>query len=384
MKPFVARAVTFATAMGLVVVAITSCCMKKEHQQPQHPPLVPAVIPDGTPPIVVPSTTKTDERSLLMTEDGETEEELMAKIKTKLVPHQFDFIHGTDKLSPHQFVHLHHMKTGGTSIDHLMKCAMSRLERIKKWEVPYFNIHECAVGSFKKCVEDGPDQPCRGHMNTSAIMSFCAPLKHLDTFGWTEPRIKSMTILRHPVDRVWSMFRFQTKRCYKCMNLTDIYENVIDADKAGDWSDLCLKQLQNHEVVNLLRKDFPDDATEDDMVEEAIKNMKNFFTVIGLTERLTETYELIGEVFPWMALKIEHSTSVCRLPHDNSSPKNNACIKDPNNPHKQGTHWDLPAHPDEATRKAIMEHNRMDMRLYEAAQQYFELQMRAAGMGEEA
>ena len=178
-------------------------------------------------------------------------------------------------------------------------------------------------------------------------------------------------------------FRFQTKKCYHCTNLTDIYSNTIDTGNTGGWSDLCLKQLQNHEVVNLLRKDFPDDATEDEMVEEAINNMKNFFTVIGLTERLQETYELIGEVFPWMALKIEHSNNVCRLPHDNTSPKNNYCIPNEDS-HKQGTNWELPAHPDEATRKAIEEHNRMDMRLYEAAQQYFELQMRAAGMGEEA
>lgn len=48
-------------------------------------------------------------------------------------------------------------------------------------------------------------------------MSYCAPLKDLPAFQWdsTKDDIHAITVLRHPVDRVWSMFRFQTKGCYK-------------------------------------------------------------------------------------------------------------------------------------------------------------------------
>jgi hypothetical protein len=48
-------------------------------------------------------------------------------------------------------------------------------------------------------------------------MSYCAPLKDLPAFQWdsTKENIHAITVLRDPVDRVWSMFRFQTKGCYQ-------------------------------------------------------------------------------------------------------------------------------------------------------------------------
>jgi hypothetical protein len=266
-------------------------------------------------------------------------------------------------------------------MDHLMKCARERLETSKNWTIPYHNIHECHRYQFRQCLHNDTD-PCRATMKTSAIMSYCAPLKHLDLFGWTEENVDALTVLRHPVDRVWSMFRFEPRMCYRCKNLTYVYD-LIDANTTDGYDSLCLGQLQNHEVVNMLRKDYPKDASEDEMVEEAINNMKSFFTVVGLTERLKDTNELLGQVFPWLALEIEGSNTLCRLPHDNSSPDNNHCIK-PQFKGDKSRHWDLPDHPDEETRKAIEAHNQMDMRLYEAAVQYFELQMRAADMGDES
>jgi hypothetical protein len=374
------RAVTTAIVATCLVLVVISTCCKKDQQ-----PVVPVVQPSTTTPAVEPALPATERRSLWSEAE---EKEIMENIKTKLVPRQFEFINGTDRLVPHQFLHQHHMKTGGTSMDHIIKCAVERLEKSKSWQVPYYNIHECAQSNFKKCVANETSQ-CRGMMNKSAVISYCAPLKYLDTLGWTEENIQAMTVLRDPVSRVWSMFRFQTKKCFHCMNLTDIYD-LIDTNQTEDAGfpspSLCLGQLQNHESANLLSSEFDDDATEDDMVEEAIHNMKTFYSVVGLTERLTETYELLGEVFPWMAMEIEGSSTVCRLPHANSSPKNNYCIPNPSPDPKQwqGLHWDLPDQPDEETRKAIEAHNQMDMRLYEAAVQYFELQMRAAEMGEES
>jgi hypothetical protein len=213
-------------------------------------------------------------------------------------------------------------------------------------------------------------------------MSYCAPLFHLDEFGWKESSVTALTVLRHPVDRVWSMFRFEPRSCYKCKNLTDIYE-LIDNGIPDGWDSLCLNQLQNHEVANLLTTDWPEDASEEDMLNEAISNMKSFFTVIGLTEELDATRELLGEVFPWLGVTIEGSNTMCHLPHDNSSPKNNHCVRTQMDDGKwTSSHWDLAAHPDEATRKAIEEHNQLDLKLYEAAVQYFDLQKRAMGLGD--
>jgi hypothetical protein len=153
------------------------------------------------------------------------------------------------------------------------------------------------------------------------------------------------------------------------MNLTEIYEE-IDNGNANMFDDLCVKQIQNHETENLLSTEWGDDAKDQDLIDQAIENMKNFFTAIGLTEQLDATVEIFGHVFPWFQIKVEWSNTTCPLAHDNASPQNNRC--GPGN-----THWDLPSKPDEKTRLAIEAHNQMDIALYKAAAEHFELQKRA-------
>jgi len=142
---------------------------------------------------------------------------------------------------------------------------------------------------------------------------------------------------------------------------------------------LCLAQLQNHETANLLSSEWPEGASDDEIVAQAIENLKSFFTVIGLTEELTLSVQILGTVFPWINKTIEGSKVRCSLPHANSSPDNNHCVQVPRTDGGKGYltyHWDLPSHPDETTRAAIEAHNQLDIKLYEAAVQYFELQKR--------
>ena len=454
--------------MALMVVVISSCCHKKPAEK-----ATPATTPATNP------TAPQEKKRLLLLQDEASEQALVEKLAIKLQPAELQLLHENDdededaedntvetihikpKLKPHQFLHLHHMKTGGTSMDHMMRCAMDRLSGRKKkkpkrgkeetaavenenneggpilYDVPYYNIHECSRMRFQECL-DNQDSKCRPKMEEAAVMSYCAPLSHLDEFGWTEwgmsteemqvndeeeleeleeelgieeegnttdttfvdettttttttlsnERIRAFTVLRHPVERVWSMFRFQTRICYKCMNLTEIYDKVdsnnTEVERADGshhhFDDLCLDQLRNHEVTNMLTSGhFPkhpeDEETQDAMVAEAIANMKKYFTVIGITEQLVETRRILGEVFPWMNETLEGYEETCPLGHENASPSNNRCVK--NGVGKTDSHWDLPKHPDEATRQAIEAHNQMDIKLYEAAVEYFELQKRA-------
>jgi len=309
------------------------------------------------------------------------------------------------KMIPHQFLHLHHMKTGGTSIDELLRCSMNRLKKQESHEVPYYSIHECSRSRFTKCLTDKKNS-CRSGMDKAAVMSYCGALKHLDEFGWWEKEqeenvdnenvdnsnIKAFTVLRNPVDRVWSMFRFQTKNCFKCKPLKEIYE-AIDSGTVQELEidQLCSDQLQNHEVANLLSStDWPMEVTQvndddethqqtrNEMIQEAVDNMKGFFTVIGITEELVETALTLGKVIPWMNVTIPANdgtskNSICSLPHANASPKNNRCGEG-------STHWDLPDTPDQETYDLIVKHNSMDIELYEAAVSYFELQRRALNL----
>lgn len=366
---------TIIATSCLIAAVIVTCCNKDG--QPAIVPVVPTMNTK-----VLDSTPLTPERGLMLWSEAE-EDVMFEEIRLKLQPQELR-ADENKVLEPHQFLHLHHMKTGGTSIDHLIKCARERLAKDFDYTVNHYTIHECARGKFHDCLTNSTDV-CRNQMTQASSMSYCAALKHLHTFGWDEERIRAVTVLRHPVERVWSMFRFETRQCYKCKNLTEIYD-IIDSGDTRGYDSLCLAQLQNHETANLLTSDWPQNTTDAAIVQEAIDNMKNFFIIIGLTEELAITSKILGTVFPWLNKTFEDSHSICSLPHDNSSPTNNHCVKQPRTDGRPGimtTHWDLPNHPDEETRKAIEAHNQLDLQLYEAAVQYFALQKKAFEANEE-
>ena len=308
-------------------------------------------------------------------------------MKKKLAPRKL-LTDGNGSLTRHQFLHLHHMKTGGTSLDSLIECGMHRLKKIV--QLNYTNIHECNPEHYRKCVS-GESERCLSSVRDAAVMSYCAPLKDLATpFQWmqqpNDPQQSlhaAVTVLRHPVARVWSMFRFQTKICYQCRELKDIYAEL---DKGGDagLQDTCRLQLLNHQARNLLFKS-PENGVPDtdDHAEEAIHNLKTVFSMVGITEDMPNTAAIAGKVFPWLAKeadwrqvfdadRLSGDSSTCALPHRNASPKNNHC--------KNGKHWNLPDYPDKETAAAILAHNQVDLKVYEAGVKQFELQKLALGM----
>jgi hypothetical protein len=348
----------------------------------------------------------------------------LAEMKQRLQPKRLLFVNKNEDetannnintLQQQQFLHLHHMKTGGTSLDGLVSCGMSRLKDAGI-QLKYTNVHECGESHYAKCVS-GASQQCLTGVQTAAVLSYCAPLQDLGkSFQWLAPAADSIvpnanntndmeplsqdptklekapihaavTVLRHPLARVWSMFRFQTKACYDCRNLTDIYTEIDQG--TSQLNRMCRLQLLNHQTRNLLSEP-PDNEIPDSeaQAQEAIHNLKNVFTMVGLTEDMPATAAMAAKVFPWLAESIDWNEAVgeeahipasilyknCTLPHKNASPTNNHCSAD-----RKG-HWDLPDHPDEETARVILEHNAMDLQLYEAAVAQFEMQKRALGL----
>jgi len=305
----------------------------------------------------------------------EDRSQIVEALKLKLQPKEL--YHADSQSYLHQFLHLHQMKTGGTSMDHRLKCAMNRLKQDKNLTFSYGNIHECSQTRYNRC-RDGEDPACMKRITNASILSYCAPLKDLKQFEWdtSTDDIRAITVLRNPVDRVWSMFRFQTKSCYKCMNLTHVYD-LIDQGETDEFKDICMKQLMNHETANMLSQtellhqnngEYQIEPRASQLVTEAVDNMKSFFTAIGLTEELEQTVNLFGAIFSWFQTEVEWSDKTCDLTHDNSSPSNNRCGADGK------SHLELPSTPDEETRKAIEEHNQLDIAVYEAAVQHFQHQ----------
>lgn len=341
----------------------------------------------------LPSSSK-NLRALASLPDQSSEKELVFELSKRMKPRNFfaetnanftagilkDFDERRIFIPKIQFFHLHHMKSGGTSLNGFLNCGLSRASKfynVNHTQSLYLSrarLSECSYSSFRNCIED-PEDRCRTTIPQVAYAEFCAPLSATKMLGWDAS--DAVTMLRHPIDRVWSMFRFQTKSCFKCKNLTEVYEimDTIGTNASGTefGGGVCLSQLTNHMTRNLQSTIDNDDwnAKGEDTyrLDDALHNLKNRFTVVGLLERLEESIKLLTHSFPWLEPNLEGSDTVCNYPKLNSSPSNNRCGKN-------GEHWDLPSKPDEETMKAILKHNQLDIKLYEAAVLHFELQMK--------
>jgi hypothetical protein len=60
--------------------------------------------------------------------------------------------------NPKQFLHMHHMKTGGTTIDRMLGCMRDRADKMAAevagngaGRLKYFRVSECATGSIERC-----------------------------------------------------------------------------------------------------------------------------------------------------------------------------------------------------------------------------------------
>jgi hypothetical protein len=131
-----------------------------------------------------------------------------------------------------QFAHLHHMKTGGTSFNGVIRCALERARSLRSEDIPFYSLSECGWDHFHKCL-GGEDPFCSQQTDESVVMQYCAPLFAVNHFGWIDADL--VTILRDPVDRVWSMYRFQTRSCYKCLPLKEIYQHIDNGTTSGKF-----------------------------------------------------------------------------------------------------------------------------------------------------
>ena len=115
--------------------------------------------------------------------------------------------------------------------------------------------------------------------------------------------------------------------------------------------------------------------TDEERALDSIDSIKNRFTVVGVIEQLQESLDMFSYSFPWLSEELEGNERTCKFPHSNGSPSNNGCGEN-------GRHWPLPDEPDEETRLAIEKHNQLDIRVYEAALEQFELQKQAMQLEE--
>ena len=121
------------------------------------------------------------------------------QLRQRLQPRQLQFDENGVAL-PHQLLHLHHMKTGGTSTDMLLRCSLQHHFNSSQ-QVPYNSIHECGATKYQNCIS-GKDQKCLERADHAAVMSYCAPLADLPIFGWKDvPHVSQGLFVRYPRER---------------------------------------------------------------------------------------------------------------------------------------------------------------------------------------
>lgn len=128
---------------------------------------------------------------------------------------QFGGIVGADgvRANPKQLYLLHHMKTGGTSVNVHIGCALKRARNMSSLSIGYYSISECNPASYAMCQEqygsiqrndtNKAKHDCASSLDTSTVISFCNPLAIVNQWQWGD--VDAITMLRDPVDRVWSM-----------------------------------------------------------------------------------------------------------------------------------------------------------------------------------
>jgi len=203
------------------------------------------------------------------------------------------------------------------------------------------------------------------------------------------------------------MYRYTLQSCYKCKDLKDVLKEVLNGSFVGrgqsnpnapkflyDPSDSCATQMIGHQATNLLSSidlyNVANDVRfprEKEIVEEAVKNLRESFTWVGLTDRLEESVDGFRAVFPFLAenlteavlLMDEHfeaqghaledarfalpedyvDTTTCPFHHENAG-------RDPTCGTKE---------MDEETINMILKLNNRDKAVYQAAVERFDLQM---------
>jgi hypothetical protein len=352
-------------AKGKEVVPLVEGEEEEEDQEPEPQPAAAVDLTKEAPDYFVPFAP--EEREAYKERLRDTLRQTRSSLQLSLSPHSKEHERAiklpqrTLQLSaeaPKQFMHMHHMKTGGTSLDGLIRCSLQRQKDLNDGtSINYNSMSECG-SRVKSCMsslakeldaqvvsnvfyrndEKGEAQIDKKHSFDPAdetldlpvedlnvcktseanVMSYCASLHAVRTFGWKG--VDKVTVIRDPIDRAWSMYRFSLNGCYKCMELKEVLRQIANGtfstrrNREGDDpfvydpNDSCAVQMIGHQSTNLLSSVELYNAANDvrflrekEIVEEAVRNLREEFTWIGITGEIVQSIDAIRTVFPFLA-----------------------------------------------------------------------------------
>ena len=159
-----------------------------------------------------------------------------------------------------------------------------------------------------------------------------------------------VTLLRHPVDRVVSLYRH-----IQAWDHESVHEEVIRKNLTLEQfvSDLEFPEVDNGQVRRISGLERAFGKCDQGMLETAIHNMTEHITVAGLTERYVESVLLMKHRLGWPRLPELKKTNV-NMRRPEKAPSESAC-------------------------SLIIERNSLDMELYRLAEERLQRQIEQAG-----
>ncbi|MDQ4142578.1 MAG: hypothetical protein M3198_02360, partial [Actinomycetota bacterium] len=128
------------------------------------------------------------------------------------------------------------------------------------------------------------------------------------------------TLLRHPVDRVSSLYHHVLKH----PDYSDFHRYVVSNEISLEEfvSGLSCKEADNGQVRRISGRDPEVGRCSTKMLEEAKANLRNCFALVGITERFNETLVLLSRALGWqLAPYVPQQVNPQRPSRDSLPPK---------------------------------------------------------------
>ncbi len=224
---------------------------------------------------------------------------------------------------------MHQMKTGGVTLTRMIEDQYDQ-KKIYKIDGP----------RYRESAEDFIALPAHERERFTII----AGHMFFGLHRFVRLPFKYITMLRHPIDRVISLYYYQLRPQHKFhisprMSLIDYLEQgvAVNADNG-----------MTRFIAGKDSTDVPYGQCTDELLDQAVTNIKDHFLAIGLTERFDESLILFKRVLKWEKIPYYH-----RKQNVNPLKPQQIQITDENI-------------------TAIKKYNRLDLRLYQCATQLFE------------
>lgn len=204
---------------------------------------------------------------------------------------------------PHVLVHLHIPKTGGTSLSSMIKHGFHReevFESINEGEEVYDGL---SLVTFECCRER---LLARGPEGQRRVRYFSGHLP-MGTHALFEGSAKYITVLRHPVERVVSLFHFLSR--YNARFARDgrpiTFEEFVEGGRDINLHDYQVRILSGAPELDAPAPAIPGDEVvpsakvEKRHLEQVKRNIEEHFLAVAPVEQLADLALMLRQVYGW-------------------------------------------------------------------------------------